>query len=114
MQFSAAERLELRNLLSSEIHQFFHDLDDSLRLKTKLPLEFLKRGRGSKRFHADDAAEWSDVTLPAEGRCLLDGNAQFHRRRQHAVTILRRLVIKDVPRRHRHDTRRNALKKQRF
>src|SRR5262249_31539050 len=104
----------LSYFLSSKIHQFFHDLDDSLRLKTKFPLELLKRGRGSKHSHADDAAEWPDVTLPAKGRCLLDRDTQFHRRRQHAVTILKSLVIKDVPRRHRNNARPNALQKQRF
>src|SRR5262249_17411824 len=126
MLFSAGERMEKPllksqlppqesgNFLSSKVHQFLYDLNNSLRLKAKFPLEFLERGGGPKRLHPDDAAKRSDVALPAEGRCLLNGDAQFHRRRQHAVTVLGSLVVEDVPRWHRNNPRPNALEEQRL
>src|SRR5215472_15872123 len=84
-------------------------LDDAVRLESEFPLQFLERRRRPEGLHADDLARGADVALPPEGRRLLHGDAGRHRRRQHAVPVRLRLALEQIPRRHRDDTRANAL-----
>src|SRR2546422_8495636 len=50
-----------------------------------------------RSLHADDAAGGPDVALPSQRRGLLHRDAGRHTGRQHAVPILLRLVLEDVP-----------------
>src|SRR6185437_7951763 len=50
----------------------------------------------------DDFARWTDITVPAEHRALLDGDASRHLRWQHAVAIARALRAGVDQRRERH------------
>src|SRR5712692_7380797 len=76
--------------------------------------EFLKQllegcGR-AERFHPDDASVVTDITMPSEIRGLLDGDARFDVRRNDLLTIFKWLFFENLPRRHAHDTRINALR----
>src|SRR5262249_27896487 len=88
--------------------------DDPFGLETKLAIQFLERRRGAKGFHADDAAGGTDITVPAEHRSLLDGDARLHGGQQNIVPIGLRLVLENVPRRHRDYAGSNSLSCQRF
>src|SRR4029453_18053138 len=78
---------------------------DAVVLESELLLKRLQGRRRSERLHADDAAGTSNVAFPSERRRLLHRNARSHRRRQHAVAVLRRLAIEDLPGHHRHHAR---------
>src|ERR1700722_2549042 len=56
----------------------------------------------------------ADIAVPAEHRPLLDGEARLHRGRQHAIPIGLRLLLENVPGRHRDNARSNSLSGQRF
>ena len=56
----------------------------------------------------------ADIALPAQRRSLLDGDARLHAGRQHLLAIGLRLVLEDVPGRHRDDAGANPLGRQRF
>ena len=62
--------------------------------------------------HADHTTLLAHITLPSEGRGLLDGHAELHVWRQHAVPILLCLVFKNVPGRHRDHPCSDALLEQ--
>src|SRR5213592_3912233 len=83
-------------------------------LETEFPLELLERRRSSESLHPDHMAGSADVSLPSESRGLLDCDARLHVGWQHAVLILLGLVVEDVPGRHRHHSRANALGEQCF
>src|SRR5215470_16817292 len=85
---------------------------DTLRLEAELLLKRLQRRRGPERLHADDVASASDVALPPERGGLFDGDPRLHGGREHAVTILLRLVVEDLPGRHRDDARADTLGEQ--
>src|SRR5262249_36136742 len=75
------------------------------RLEAILLLQLLQRCRGSECLHTNDVARRADVALPSESGSLLHGDAGFHGRGQHAVSVRLRLVVEDLPRRHRNHTR---------
>jgi hypothetical protein len=81
-------------------------------LEAELLLKRLQRRRGSESLHADYAATASDVALPSERGGLFDGDPRLHGWRQHAVTILLRLAVEDLPGRHRDYARADALGEQ--
>ena len=56
----------------------------------------------------------ADIALPAQRRCLLDGDARLHAGRQHLLAIGLRLVLEDVPGRHGDDAGTNPAGRQRF
>src|SRR5215510_15973731 len=85
---------------------------DARRLEAELLLKRLQRGRGPERLHADDVATASDVALPSERGGLFDGDPRLHGGRQNAITVLLSLVVEDLPRRHRDDTRADTLGEQ--
>src|SRR5580704_15836277 len=75
--------------------------DNLIGLKAKFFLQLLERRRNSESMQADHTTLLAHITLPSEGRGLLDGHADLHVWRQHAVSILLCLVFENVPRRHR-------------
>src|SRR5438874_1295469 len=68
-----------------------------------------QRSRGAKGLHADRRPRRADVLMPAEGRGLFDRHPGTHARRQHRVSIFGALMLEELPRRHRHHARRDAL-----
>ena len=62
--------------------------------------------------HPDDAAFAADVALPSERGGLFDRDARADRRRQHRVAVLARLLLEEVPGRHRHHAGADALGEQ--
>src|SRR5579863_6946816 len=90
--------LRLLAALPSTASERFHgDRNHPVRFETKLALQFLKRGRGTERLHADDAAGGAHITVPAENRALLDGDARRYRGWQHLVPIGLWLIFENVP-----------------
>src|SRR5262245_40210057 len=89
--------------------QLFRCRDHSVRLEPKFPLELLEWRRRPKRVHADHAARPADVALPPERRGLLYRDARCHMRWEDGILIVLRLLLEDVPGRHRDHTRPNAL-----
>src|SRR5205085_784377 len=70
--------------------------------KPKLLLQLLQRRRRPERLHADDRPGRAHVLVPAERGRLLDRHARLHTRRDHALAVLRGLVLEHVPRGHAH------------
>src|SRR4029453_7407129 len=68
-------------------------------LEPELLLQLFQRRRGAERFHADDSTRRTDIALPSERRCLLDRDPRLHVGGEDALTVLRGLVLEDVPRR---------------
>ena len=64
--------------------------------------------------HADDTATRTYIGSPSQHRSLLDGEAGCHRWRQHLIPIGLRLLLENVPGRHRDDTRPNPPRCQCF
>src|ERR1043166_2677267 len=77
--------------------------------EAKLSLQFLKRCRRAKSFHADHAPRPADIALPSESRCLLHRDARGHLRRQNFILILLCLMLEYVPRRHRYHARSDSF-----
>src|SRR5260370_619089 len=88
---------------------FLGGRDDLVRLEAELFLELLERRRRAEGLHADDAARLTDVALPSQGGGLFYGDASFHFGRQHPAAVSARLVIDDVPTRHRDHARTDAI-----
>src|SRR5262245_14876290 len=83
-------------------------LGHALGLESEFSLQLLERSRRTECVHANDTAGFpADVALPAESRGLLHRDARRHLGRQHAVLICLRLVLEDVPGRHRDHARRS-------
>src|SRR6516162_8315404 len=89
--------------------QLFDDLGDALRLEPVFSQQLLERCRRAECLHADDAARPADVAFPTEGRGLLHGDARVDVGRQHAVLVRLRLMLENVPGRHRNHARPDAL-----
>src|SRR5215831_6746248 len=89
-----------RNSLPAK--QFFGYCNQAVWLEPEVTLEFFEGRRGAERFHADDTARCTNISLPTEGRSLLYCDACRHSWRQHAVLVLLCLVVEDVPGRHGH------------
>src|SRR6516225_7193513 len=85
---------------------------DAFGHETELLLERLQGRGGPKGPHADGVAGAADVSLPAERGRLFDRQPRLHGGWQHAVPILLRLALEDLPRWHRDDARANALGEQ--
>src|SRR4029077_4689385 len=90
--------------------QFLDFRHHAVGLEAELSLQLLERRRGAERLHADDASAAADVAVPAERGALLDRDPRRHGRQKHAVAVLLRLFIEDLPRRHRDDARADALR----
>jgi hypothetical protein len=110
----AAEIRAAHQAVSVTAEQLHRDADDALRLETEFALQFLERCRGAEGLHADDAAGGADIAVPAQHRSLLDGEACLHIGRQHIVPIGLRLLLENVPGRHRDNARAYPLNRQRF
>src|SRR2546428_4738715 len=54
----------------------------------------------------------ADISLPPKGRGLLHGDPRLYIRWENAVPVGLRLLVKDLPRRHRHYARANAFAEQ--
>src|SRR5262245_50964655 len=68
-----------------------------VRLEPELPLQFLEWRRSPERAHADHLTGGTEIPLPPQSGGLLDGDARRHVRRQHAVPVLLRLLVEDLP-----------------
>src|SRR5437667_2023877 len=94
---------------ASSAQQLFRRRGHQVGLEAKLLLQLLERRRRPESLHPDHPAGSADVALPSERGGLLDRDARRHGGRQHAVPILLRLVLEDLPRRHRDDAGADAL-----
>ena len=88
---------------------FARDLGHAFGREPELREQLLQRRRRAERVHADHGAAVADVAVPAERRGLLDPDARLHARRQHRVAVLLRLTVEELPARHAHDPRLDAL-----
>src|SRR4029077_8382697 len=88
--------------------------DDPFGLETKLTIQFLERRRGAKGFHADDATGGTNIAVPTQHRPLLDGDARLHAGQQYLISIRLRLMLENVPGRHRDNAGSNSLSRQCF
>src|SRR5215216_1780796 len=61
--------------------------DDLVGLEAELALQLLERRGGAEGLHADDPALVTDIALPAQRRCLLDGKPRLDGRWQHFLAI---------------------------
>src|SRR5262249_44878342 len=59
---------------SKYLHSSRHD---PFGLESELAIQLLERRRGTEGSHADDAAGGTDITVPAQHRSLLDGEARL-------------------------------------
>src|SRR5208282_3604092 len=110
----AGSPLEDSKGMSPPAEQLLGHRRHPLRLEAKVLLQLLERCRGAERLHADDFPLTPHVALPTESRGLLHRDASLHLRRQDAVAVLARLLLEDVPGRHGHHPRANALGEQRL
>ena len=74
------------------------------------PLEqVLERSRRTETAHADPGTCLADVTIPADHRTHLDGDPGGNVGRENAIAVRLVLLLKQLPRGHADDARRNAL-----
>src|SRR5262249_39043821 len=90
----ALGRAQAASGASKYLHSSRHD---PFGLEPNLAIQFLERRRGAEGFHADDTASRTDITVPAQHRSLLDGEARLHSGREHVIPIGLRLLLEDVP-----------------
>src|SRR5262249_21589932 len=81
-------------------------------LEAEFALQLLERCGGAEGLHANHPSGRTDVAFPSECGALFDREPRRHIRRQDGGTILRRLVLEDLPRRHRDDARADSLRHQ--
>src|SRR6266850_3484744 len=100
-----------RSLLAQQLLGRCHD---AVGLEAELLLKRLQRRGRAKRPHADDVpgAADADVALPAERGGLFHRHPRLYVWWQHAVTILLRLMLEDLPRRHRDDASADPFREQ--
>src|SRR5215510_688790 len=102
-----ARRTVLMNSIPTQL--LFRSGDHTVGLKAELPLQLLERRRGSESVHSDHMAGGANISLPSKCGGLLYRDARLDAGGQHAVTIRAGLLVEDVPGRHRHHARADAL-----
>ena len=90
-----AEIVEL--LRGLHLDDLLGGLDHLVWGEAELRHRVLERGRGAERVHSDRAALLADITVPTEGRRLLDRDARGHGRWQHLVAVGLVLAVEDFP-----------------
>src|SRR5262249_32049372 len=98
------------SVLPAFAEELLRDLRHTLRLEPVFSQQLLERGRRAERLHTHDATGCADVAFPAEGRRLLHRDARGDVGRQHAVLVRLRLMLENIPGRHRDHARADALR----